>query len=110
LFKVKKRLTAIILVSLITVVFSLSGAWAAKLLCVSNQELKGETTVGKCVDQGMEFAIMDAQGFIRILTPREVELTRKLNPKAFDTKAFGVKYFKMAPEIPPLQVSPEAQG
>lgn len=105
----KKKLLAALLISLLTVSFSLSGAFAAKLLCVSNQELKGETTVGKCVDQGMEFAIVDAQGFVRILSPREVEMTRKLNPQAFETKAFGVNYYRMAPEFPPLPVSPEVQ-
>ena len=106
----KTKWMAIILVALVTVVFSLSGAYAAKLLCVSNQDLKGETTVGQCLDQGMEFAIMDAQGFVHILTPREVELTKKLNPNAFKTKAFGVKYFKLAPEIPAMPVSPEVLG
>jgi hypothetical protein len=104
----QKKWVAILLLAVITVVFAFSGAFAAKLLCVSNQDLKGETTVGKCLDRGMEFAIMDAQGFVRILTPREVELTKKLNPKAFETKAFGVKYYHLAPEIPPLPVSPEA--
>ena len=105
----QKKWVAILLFAVMTLMFSISGAWAAKLLCVSNQDLKGETTVGKCMDQGMEFAIMDAQGFVRILSSREVELTRKLNPKAFETQAFGVKYYNLAPEIPPLPVSPEVQ-
>lgn len=105
----EKKSPAIILISVITVFFSLSGAYAAKLICVSHQDLKGETTVGKCMDQGMEFAIMDPQGFVRILTPREVALTRKLNPKAFETQAFGVRYYHLAPEVPPLPVSPEVQ-
>jgi hypothetical protein len=104
----KKKLLAALLISVVALVF-VSGAFAAKLLCVTKQDLKGETSVGKCMDQGMEFAIMDAQGFVRILSPREVELTKKLNPKAFETKAFGVQYYHLAPEIPPLPVSPEVQ-
>lgn len=105
----KKKLLSIFLISLITVFFSLSGAFAAKLICVSHHDIKGETTVASCVDKGMEFAIMDAQGFVRILTPREIELTRRINPQAFETKAFGLKYHRLAPEIPPLPVSPEVQ-
>lgn len=104
----KKKLLVGLLISLLTLVFALSGAFAAKLLCVSHQNLKGETTVSQCVNKGMEFAITDAQGFVRILTPREIELTKKLNPKAFKTKAFGVNYYHLAPDIPPLPVSPEA--
>lgn len=106
----KKKLFPILLISLLTVFFAISGVFAAKLLCVSHQNLKGETTVNQCVNKGMEFAITDAQGFVRILTPREIELTRKINPKAFETKAFGVQYYKLAPEIPPLPVNPEVSG
>lgn len=104
----KKKLLTVLLISILTVIFALSGAFAAKLLCVSHQNIKGQTTVGQCVDKGMEFAIMDAQGFVRILTPKEIALTRKINPSAFATKAFGVKFHKLAPVIPPLPVSPEA--
>lgn len=106
----KNKMLATLLITLLTVLFSLSGAFAAKLLCVSHQDLKGETTVSNCVDKGMEFAIVDAQGFVRILTSREIELTKKLNPQAFKTKAFGLKYYHLAPEIPPFPVSPEAPG
>ena len=105
----KKPAILVFMAVALVVLFS-SGAMAAKLLCISNQDIKGETTVGTCVDQGMEFAITDSQGFVRILSPREIELTRKLNPKAFDTKAFGLKYYHLAPEIPPLPVSPEVLG
>ncbi|MFZ5452037.1 MAG: succinylglutamate desuccinylase [Thermodesulfobacteriota bacterium] len=104
----KKKLLAALLISMLTVLLALSGVFAAKLLCVSHEDIKGETTVSQCVDQGMEFAIMDTQGFVRILTPREIDLTKKINPKAFATKAFGVKFQHLAPEIPPLPVSPEA--
>ena len=82
----------------------------AKLLCVSKQELKGEETVASCLAKGERFAVMDAYGIVRILTPEEVELTKAFNPKAFETRAWGMKYQKQAPVLPPLPVSPEAGG
>ncbi len=82
----------------------------AKLLCVSKQELKGEETVASCLAKGERFAVMDPYGIVRILTPEEIELTKAFNPKAFETRAFGMKYQKLAPAIAPLPVSPEAGG
>ena len=82
-------------------------AQAEKLLCVSSQNLKGEETVNSCLTKGERFAVVDQYGLVRILTPEEVELTKAFNPKVFDSRAFGVKYFKAAPYIPPLPVSPE---
>ncbi len=81
----------------------------AKLLCVSKQELKGEETVASCLAKGERFAIVDQFGIVHILTPEEVELTRSFNPKAFETRAFGMKYQKLAPPLPALPVSPEIQ-
>ncbi len=72
-------------------------AGGAKLLCVSKQELKGEETVASCLAKGERFAVMDPYGIVRILTPEEVELTKAFNPKAFETRAFGMKYQKLAP-------------
>ena len=104
-----------LMVALVAVFFLSSAALAqraggAKLLCVSKQELRGEETVASCLAKGERFAIMDAYGFVRILTPEEVELTRAFNPKAFETRAWGMKYQKQAPVIPPLPVSPEVGG
>ena len=81
----------------------------AKLLCVSKQDLKGEETVASCLAKGERFAVMDPYGIVRILTPEEVELTQAFNPKVSETRAFGVTYFREAPVIPPLPVSPEQQ-
>lgn len=81
---------------------------AAKLLCVSKKELKGEETVASCLAKGERFAIVDPYGIVRILSPEEIELTKAFNPKAFETRAFGMKYQKLAPPIYPLPVSPEA--
>jgi hypothetical protein len=74
----------------------------AKLLCVSKKSLKGEETVASCLAKGERFAVVDPYGMVRILTPEEVELTKAFNPKAFDTRAFGMKYIKTAPALPPL--------
>ena len=81
----------------------------AKLLCVSKKELKGEETVASCLAKGERFAIVDPYGIVRILSPEEVELTKAFNPKAFETRAFGMKYQKLAPVLAPLPVSPEVQ-
>jgi hypothetical protein len=81
----------------------------AKLLCVSKKELKGEETVASCLAKGERFAIVDASGIVHILTPEEVELTKAFNPKAFETRAFGMKYQKLAPVLAPMPVSPEVQ-
>ena len=68
----KRKLMLALLVSLMIVLFFISGASAAKLICISNQDIRGEMTVAKCLDQGMEFAVMDANGIVRILSQREV--------------------------------------
>jgi hypothetical protein len=75
---------------------------SAKLLCVSKKELKGEETVASCLAKGERFAIVDPYGMVRIMTPEEVELTKAFNPKAFETRAFGMKYIKTAPALPPM--------
>jgi hypothetical protein len=80
-----------------------------KLLCVSNQQLKGEQTVSSCLVSGERFAVVDQLGIVHVLTPEEVELTKAFNPKIFESRAFGVQYHKEAPSIPPLPVSPEIQ-
>ncbi len=75
---------------------------SAKLICVSKKQLKGEETVASCLAKGERFAIVDPYGIVRILTPEEVELTKAFNPKAFETRAFGMNYIQQAPALPPL--------
>ncbi|MEW6657829.1 MAG: succinylglutamate desuccinylase [Thermodesulfobacteriota bacterium] len=104
-----KKTVFLALLTVALVVLPVSGAMADKLLCVSHQHLKGEASVKQCLNQGMEFAIVEPNGFVRILNSREIELTKKINPKAFETSAFGLTYYHMAPDIPPLPVSPEVQ-
>lgn len=104
-----------LMVALVAVFFISSIALAqakggAKLLCVSKQELKGEETVASCLAKGERFAIIDPYGIVRILTPEEVELTKAFNPKAFESRAFGMKYEKLAPVLPPMAVPKEVPG
>jgi len=83
-------------------------ALADKLLCVSKQSLKGEMSVGQCLAKGERFAIVDDSGIVLILSPEEVELTKAFNPKVFETRAFGIQYQKLAPQVAPLPVPKEA--
>jgi hypothetical protein len=102
-------MVALAAVFFITSVAAAQAKGGAKLLCVSKTELKGEETVASCLAKGERFAVVDPYGIVRILTPEEVELTKAFNPKAFETRAFGMKYEKLAPRMAPLPVPPEAQ-
>jgi hypothetical protein len=101
-----------LLMVLVAVFFVSSVATAqagAKLLCVSKKDLKGDETVASCMAKGERFAIVDPYGMVRILSPEEVELTKAFNPKAFETRAFGMRYSKEAPALPPMpQLTKEA--
>ena len=100
-----------LLMVLVAVFFvsSVATAQGAKLLCVSKKELKGEDTVASCLAKGERFAVIDPYGMVRIMTPEEIELTKAFNPKAFETRAYGMKYMKEAPTIAPLpQLTKEA--
>jgi hypothetical protein len=103
-------IVALVAVGLIAGFALAAGKGGAKLLCVSKKTLKGEETVASCLAKGERFAIVDAYGIVHILTPEEVELTKAFNPKAFETRAFGIKYQKLAPTLPPLAVPPETGG
>jgi hypothetical protein len=106
-----KKVVVGLIVALVAICFVatavLAAAGGAKLLCVSKKELKGEETVASCLAKGERFAIVDPYGIVRILTPEEVEMTKAFNPKAFETRAYGMTYQKLAPPLPPLPVSPE---
>jgi hypothetical protein len=82
-----------------------SSVWAEKLVCVSSEKLRGEETVGNCLDRGEKFAIVDDKGGVRILSRQEFELMKSLNPKLTEMKAYGIIYLKEAPEmkkLPPM--------
>jgi hypothetical protein len=82
-----------------------SSAWADKLVCISNEKLRGEMTVNNCLLKGEKFAIVDQYGGVRMISPEEAAVMKKLNPKLFEEKAYGIIYLKEAPEmkkLPPL--------
>jgi len=96
----RSKLVTGIVLAVVAVMFIASGAMAAKMLCVSNQNLKGQDTVASCLAKGEKFAVVDDYGLVRIMTPEEVALTKAFNPKAFQTRAFGIKFQGEAPIIP----------
>jgi len=103
-------MVALAMVFLVTSIATAQAKGGAKLLCVSQKELKGEETVASCLAKGERFAVVDPYGLVRILTPEEVELTKAFNPKAFETRAYGMKYQKLAPALPPLAVPEQVPG
>ena len=95
------KLVAGFMMAVVAVMFIASGAMAEKkLLCVSNQTLKGEETVATCLAKGDKFAVIDEYGIVHIMTPEEVALTKAFNPKIFQMRAYGEKYQKEAPIMP----------
>jgi hypothetical protein len=96
----RSKLVVGFILAVVAVMFIASGAMAAKMLCVSNQKLKGDDTVASCLAKGERFAIVDDYGIVHIMTPEEVQLTKAFNPKALQTRAFGFEYQKEAPIIP----------
>jgi hypothetical protein len=79
-----------------------SSAWADKLVCISKEDLRGEMTVNNCLLKGEKFAIVDHYGGVRIISPEEAAVMKKLNPKLFEEKAYGIIYLKEAPELKKL--------
>jgi hypothetical protein len=98
----RSKLVTGLVLAVVAVVFVASSAMATgeKLLCVSNTNLKGQETVASCLAKGERFAVVDDYGIVHIMTPEEVALTKAFNPKALETRAFGMKYQKEAPIIP----------
>ena len=82
-----------------------SSALADKLVCISNENLKGEMTVNNCLLKGEKFAVVDQYGGVRLISPEEAAVMKRLNPKLFEEKAYGIIYLKEAPEmkkLPPM--------
>ena len=59
-------------------------AFADKLVCISNENLRGEMTVNNCLLKGEKFAIVDQYGGVRMISPEEAAVMKKLNPKLFE--------------------------
>jgi hypothetical protein len=94
-----RRWLLLLVVSVVALMFIAPRAQAAKLLCISKEELKGEETVASCLAEGNEFAMLDDYGVVHVLTARELALTKLFSPKLFEQKAYGLKYRELAPEI-----------
>jgi hypothetical protein len=95
----------VILMALTVGLLIASSALADKLVCISKEKLKGEMTINNCLQKGEKFAIVDQYGGVRIITPEEAQAMKKLNPKLFEEKAYGIIYLKEAPEmkkLPPM--------
>jgi len=103
----RSKLVVGFILAVVATMLIASGAMAAKLLCVSNKDLKGEDTVASCLAKGEKFAVVDDYGLVRILSPEEVALTKAFNPKALQSRAFGIKYQSEAPKIAPMPRVPE---
>ena len=93
----------LILIILGFMLINASGTFAAKLLCVSSEEHKGDQTVSSCLTKGEEFAIVDDYGIVHILSPREIALTKAFNPQILEQRAYSMKYQELAPAINPLK-------
>ena len=103
-------LVVVVAVFFVASIATAQATGGAKLLCVSKTNLKGKETVASCLAKGERFAVVDPYGLVRILTPEEIELTKAFNPKAFETRAFGMKYIKLAPPLPKLPVPSYVPG
>jgi hypothetical protein len=79
-----------------------STALADKLVCVSNENLRGEMTVNDCLLRGDKFGIVDQYGAVRMVGPEEAKVMKKLNPELFKEKAYGIMYLQEAPEMKKL--------
>jgi cytochrome oxidase Cu insertion factor (SCO1/SenC/PrrC family) len=98
------RSKLVVALALALVVGLLAGtAFAAKLLCITNKNLRGETTVGECLAKGDKFAVVDQYGVPQILSNEDIEVFKALNPGAMNMKAYSTPYYKEAPEIPMIQ-------
>jgi hypothetical protein len=98
------RFKTVLVLTLGLALLLVTTASAQKLLCVSEQNLKGQQTVNSCLAKGDRFAVVDQFGLVRILTPEEIALSKALNPQVSQARAFGMKYIQLAPPIPPMPI------
>lgn len=93
----------LILIVLGFILIHTSSPFAAKLLCISSEEHKGDQTVSSCLAKGEEFAIVDDYGIVHILSPREIALTKAFNPQILEQRAYSMRYQELAPAVNPLK-------
>lgn len=107
----KSKVLLISLSALAVICLAASLAFAQKkLLCVTQEEVKGEQTVNSCLAQGDKFAIVDQHGLVWVLSPEEVALSKAYTPKVFDQRAYGIKEHKKAPWMVPLPLPSYVPG
>ena len=92
----------LVVIFLTVILLATSSALADKLVCVSNEKLRGEETVTACLARGEQFAIVDKKGIVRILSREEFALMKKINPELLEMKAYGIVYLREAPEMKKL--------
>ena len=102
----RSSLMVLILV-LLGILWFAHGVFANKLICISKESLRGEETINNCLVKGGRFALMEPDGSVHIMSDEEIDLMKKLNPKAFDQSAYGTTYQMEAPEIPKLPGVPK---
>jgi hypothetical protein len=93
----------VIMVLVLAIGFTAGPAFADKLLCISDKNIKGELTVGECLAKGDKFAVVDKTGVPQVLDGESLEVFKALNPGALQMKAYGLSNIKLAPEIPTIQ-------
>jgi hypothetical protein len=102
----------VLILMFLSILWMAPGVFAAKLICISKETLRGKETINNCLVKGGRFALMEPDGSVHIMSDEEIELMKKLNPKAFEQPAYGTIYHREAPEIPklpPLVVPKQAQ-
>lgn len=98
----RKKLLVGLLFGLVATMGLVAVAMADKLVCVSDEKLRGQVDVKTCLTKGEKFAILDEHGAARILSPEEVTIMKAVNPKAFEMPAYGILYHREAPPLPKL--------
>jgi hypothetical protein len=97
-----RKKIVVALIALLIGLLAVASAWADKLVCISNENLKGQSTVNNCLAKGEKFAVVNEYGEVHLISPEEAKVMKKLNPKLFEQKAYGIIYLKEAPQIPKL--------
>jgi hypothetical protein len=92
----------VLILMFLCILWLATGVFAAKLICISKETLRGEETINNCLVKGGRFALMRPDGSVHIMSDEEIELMKKFNPKAFEQPAYGTIYRREAPEIPKL--------
>ena len=80
--------------------FLASPTWAKKLIVLSDKTHQGEVTNEQCLSAGDKLAVVDSGGTPRVLTPLELEVIKRENPKILQMPAYSMPHMQQAPELP----------